>query len=140
MAATTAAGGVLSTGDLVNEITQKPDKMSDEDLKKIPIYAQFRDAGDDERTARDKYNQLIVGAKPAIAFALGAGEGLFGPVGNIMRGARVQQGRRGGMGSAKRRWKAGLATGRRRWRGGPFRRKPRSKTNTAHGLRPQGNS
>ena len=88
MAATTAAGGVLSAGDLIDEITKKPDQMSDEALKKIPIYAQFRDAGDDERTARDKYNQLIVGAKPAIAFVLGAGEGLFGPAAQLVRGAK----------------------------------------------------
>ena len=79
---------MLSAGDLIDEITKKPDQMSDKDLKKIPIYAQFRDAGDDERTARDKYNQLIVGAKPAIAFVLGAGEGLFGPAAQLVRGAK----------------------------------------------------
>ena len=86
MAATGGAAGWLAAGDVVDEITRKPDKMSDADLRATsPLYAGFRDGGTEEREARAQLNQIMVGAKPALAFLLGAGTGVFGGAGNVVR-------------------------------------------------------
>jgi hypothetical protein len=104
MAAVGATAGAFAAGDVVEEITSKPDKMTNDQLREAsPLYADFLDKGDTEEQARSKLNQLMVGAKPAIAFLLGAGTGLFGPAGNVVRGLG-----RGAVGEAV---EAGVKTG-----------------------------
>ena len=88
MAASMAIGGTLSAGDLVDGVIQKTDALSEDELQKIPLYKGLRADGATEREARQQYNSTILGMKPAIAFSLGAGSDLFGPVGNIIRGAK----------------------------------------------------
>jgi len=87
IAASTAIGGTLSAGDLVDGVIEKTDKLSEEELQKIPLYRGLRaDMG--EREARTEYNNQILGWKVPIAFALGAASDFAGPVVNVIRGAK----------------------------------------------------
>ena len=87
IAASTAVGGTLSAGDLVDGVLQKTDALPEDKLMEIPLYRGLRaDMG--EREARTEYNNQMLGMKPAIAFALGAGSDFFGPAANLIRGVK----------------------------------------------------
>ena len=96
-----AAGGVLSAGDLVGGVYQKVDALSSDELKEqSPLYrGLLADNDGNERKARQEYTTTLIGMKPAIAFALGAGAEFFGPVGNVLRGT-TKEGVRHGIGKA----------------------------------------
>ena len=87
-AAVIAAGGSLSAGELVNNVYQKVDETSDDDLQKqSPLYRKLYEELGPEK-ARQQYTQDILGLKPAVAFALGSAEGVFGPIRNIVTGIK----------------------------------------------------
>jgi hypothetical protein len=85
LAAGAAVGGALSAGDVTDEITHAVDQASDEELKKqSTAYRGFR-ADMSEQDAKEELNKQILGMKPAAAFLLGMGTGLYGPAGNIIK-------------------------------------------------------
>jgi hypothetical protein len=90
VAATAAAGGLLSAGDVTEEVTSGIDKASDQSLKEQSALYRGLRADMGEREAREEFSRQILGMKPAIAFALGVGSGLYGPAGNIVR--KIQEG------------------------------------------------
>lgn len=88
LAATAAAGGALSAGDVIDQIYSEIDKTPDDKLKEASeLYAALRTEFD-EKESRRQYTETLMGMKPAVAFALGVGAGAVGPAANIVRGVK----------------------------------------------------
>ncbi len=92
LAATAAAGGALNAAGVIDEIYKKTDAQSDEDLKKASDYYAGLRATFDEKEARRQYNETLMGLKPAIAFAIGAGVGAVGPAAKAVQGLKAGTG------------------------------------------------
>jgi Inorganic Pyrophosphatase len=81
-----AAGGAVNAAQFVDDIYAKTDALSDKDLQKqSELYRGLRTMFD-EPQAREQYNHQIMGAKPAINFAIGAIANAVGPAGMLARG------------------------------------------------------
>ena len=87
-AAVIAAGGSLSAGELVNNVYQKVDETSDEDLQKqSPLYRKlYEETGSGESAPSRRTGHL--GAQARCRIRAGSAEGVFGPIRNIVTGIK----------------------------------------------------
>ena len=83
-----ATAGALSATDLTNNFYEMTDELTDAELQEeSQLYREMRADGVDEAEARQELNGILIGYKPAIALALGAATGTFGPAAQLARGA-----------------------------------------------------
>ena len=88
LALTAVGGGALNAAGVIDEIYKKTDSLSNSELANKSDYFAGLLSMYDEKEARRQYNESLMGMKPAIAFAIGAGVGYLGPAGNMIRGAK----------------------------------------------------
>lgn len=80
------AGGALASAQTIDEAYHQIDDMSDAELvKNSDYYAGIRAKGTSEGDARKQIAQIMLGAKPALMFAVGAVAGNIGVPGQAAR-------------------------------------------------------
>ena len=94
--ATAATGGVLNAASVVDEIYRKTDSLDDGELQKQSDYYAGLRSTFDEKEARRRYNQDLMGLKPAINLVVGAAAGTVGPAAKIVGGLKGASSAEGG--------------------------------------------
>ena len=101
-------GGVLGTGQLLDDFYAEVDKYDDKKLQEeSELYRGLRSMYD-EKDARRQYHQTLLGMKPAVQFALSAAMNAIGPSGMA---SRALAGKAGALGAAGQGLGRRVATG-----------------------------